>query len=118
MVGAGTSTVAVGDGVYPHPVGTTTGRELTLCYVHSGSIGYGRLGEQLAGALTASGVEVYDRQDIPEGVTITTEDRKVLADGDRRSKRTNTVCWTEVLHRTFKSEQEAENAVAQLMEFD
>ncbi len=28
------------------------------------------------------------------------------------------VCWTEVLHRTFKSEQEAENAVAQLMEFD
>lgn len=28
------------------------------------------------------------------------------------------VCWTEVLNRTFKTEQEAENAAAQLMDFE
>lgn len=71
-------------------------REITLCYVHSDSIGYGRLGEQLAAALTGRGVEVYDRQDIPEGVPVTSEDAKVLAAGERRSKRTAAICWVSV----------------------
>jgi glycosyltransferase involved in cell wall biosynthesis len=74
----------------------TATREVTLCYVHSGSIGYGRLGEQLAGALTADGVDVYDRQDVPEGVDLNVSDRKVVDDGDRRSKRTNAICWVSV----------------------
>lgn len=73
--------------------------EVSLLYVHSASMGYGRAGVKLAEALAAAGVDVYDIQDSPLE-TIPQSPGHVL---DRagtigeptghRSKNTNVVCW-------------------------
>lgn len=61
--------------------------ELDLLHVHGSAIGYGRLGVELAKALTAKGVDVYDHLPSPD-----TPDPR---DG-YRSKVTNVACWVSV----------------------
>lgn len=59
-------------------------RELSLLYTHSESLGYGRMGVQLAAALRADGVDVYERHG---------EDAGEFPDRDQVAKTTNTVAW-------------------------
>lgn len=65
-------------------------RELTLSYVDSPEIGYGRLGVNLARALTAAGVDVFDDIGDPEHKAGM---RGLTADSGRRHKKTNAACW-------------------------
>ena len=68
--------------------------ELTMQYVHSDRIGYGRLGVALSQALTEQGVDVYDGQRIPDqGVRIGQSARDQAMDADKRIKDTNAICW-------------------------
>lgn len=60
--------------------------EVTLLYVHSKSMGYGRAGTMLADALTTAGVDVFDKQDCPP-------ESELAASEGTRSKHTNAVCW-------------------------
>lgn len=55
--------------------------ELNLLYVHSGSIGYGRLGVELARGLRRMGVEVWDDLPSPE---------------EPSGKKCNVACWVSV----------------------
>lgn len=68
-------------------------RECTLLFVHGSAMGYGRYGVELAKALEADGVDVYDHLDAPE------EPHRFgdkLVETGQRSKRTNVVCWVSV----------------------
>lgn len=64
--------------------------ELTMLYVASNSIGYGRLGLQLAAALGRLGVDVYDDINDPGGGHKLGPDERP---GQRRHKLTNVACW-------------------------
>lgn len=64
-------------------------KELTFLRVHSGAIGYGRLGVEVARALEAMGVDVYD--DLAEPAE--KRPRHLIPLEGARSKRTNVVCW-------------------------
>lgn len=65
--------------------------QINLNYVHSGSIGYGRLGVQLARALEAKGVEVFDHFPPPPGV-----DFDAIGAQGRKAGTASTVCWVSV----------------------
>lgn len=68
--------------------------EATLLYVHGESIGYGRLGVELAKALTAAGVDVYDRIQETVDEPDPRSPKYLLEDeGERRQKQTNVACW-------------------------
>lgn len=62
--------------------------ELTLLYVQSEAIGYGRYGMQLAKALKAKGVDIYDDIRAPVDRNHLTEQVE-----GRRHKKTNVSCW-------------------------
>lgn len=65
--------------------------ELVLHYVHSESMGYGRLGTSLYRALVDLGVDVYDSQPMPEEARRPHEEAVHTA-----AKRTNVVAWASV----------------------
>jgi len=69
--------------------------ELTLCYVNAERIGYGRLGINVAKALKASGVDVFDDLRPPPDKARFGDQVKVNEDGHRH-KVTNSVCWISV----------------------
>jgi hypothetical protein len=72
-------------------------RELTHLYVHSGSIGYGRMGSEITAALEADGVDVYDHLgDNPDGYAQQGQIRGVRTprEGERTHKMTNLVAWS------------------------
>lgn len=70
--------------------------QITLLYVHSRSMGYGRAGCDLASGLSAQGVDVYDDQG-PSPVKITAQDAKVIREGRRQPPApTNAICWVSV----------------------
>lgn len=64
--------------------------ELTLLYVPSPSIGYGRLGVHLAKSLLDLGVDVFDTINSPNDMATNHMTRQVK---DRRAKQTNAACW-------------------------
>lgn len=66
---------------------------VNLNFVHSESIGYGRLGVKLAEALEARGVTVFD--DMPRGGA-PIEGALGTPTGDRRSGLTGNACWVSV----------------------
>lgn len=78
--------------------------EISLLYVHDPTIGYGRLGVELAAALTRAGVTVYDRQHRPEADPTVLEEMLTQARPGPRSapapdgptKDTGVVAWVSV----------------------
>lgn len=90
--------------------------EITLQYVHSDRIGYGRLGVQLHQALTAQGVDVYDGQRIPdEGVRIGPSARADAMDAAKRSKDTNVICWVSAPAHAYHGWLDGQYAVMNTM---
>lgn len=66
-------------------------KELTFFHVHSDSMGYGRMGVNLARALTDLGVDVYDDMPMPDQFK-----RPHEVNVGAREKRCNVVCWASV----------------------
>jgi glycosyltransferase involved in cell wall biosynthesis len=69
--------------------------ELTMLFVHSKTLGYGRLGVELAQALDNLGVDIYGRIEEHQTDEVPNLGPKFLIEqeGDRRFKRTNVVAW-------------------------
>jgi len=78
-------------------------RELTMLYVHGNNMGYGRMGTEIAKALEADGVDLYDslgvgppQFDMPEAVERTMATHfgvSPVIQRKARVKKTNAVCW-------------------------
>lgn len=68
-----------------------TDQNLNLFYVHSGDMGYGRMGVNLAASLQDSGVEVYDSMPMPEKFRKPHEYNPGAVEG-----LCNVVCWASV----------------------
>lgn len=66
--------------------------EISLCYVHKRSMGYGRMGVDLAAALAGEGVKVWDDQGIPPDLP-TSSEVQISEGRDRAPGPTNVVCW-------------------------
>lgn len=67
--------------------------EVTLCYVHRRSMGYGRLGVDLARALEREGVKVYDDQGDPPKEIPSSSEVPISEGRVRAPSPTNVVCW-------------------------
>jgi glycosyltransferase involved in cell wall biosynthesis len=70
--------------------------ELCLLYVHGDVIGYGCYGVELARALTAEGVEIYDRIDEPTAEELHPKSPRFVLEEEgkrRRHKKTNVAAW-------------------------
>lgn len=64
---------------------------INLYYVHTGMLGYGRMGVHIAREVEAMGVEVFDDMPLADGIV-----RNAKTEGDRKTGLARTVCWLSV----------------------